>query len=136
MLAFCIKSNFSYFQRWSNSSNSVNSNIGYMDQTKKYNSFMSNFHREAVVRMCSVKKVLLEIWQNSRENTCAKVSFSIKSDCEFCKISKNTCSYRTPSVAASVHQYSPEHRTYNDCVGCLSSKFHTLRTTYCSGWIA
>ena len=30
---------------------------------------------EAVVRMCSVKKVFLEISQNSQENTCARASF-------------------------------------------------------------
>ena len=30
---------------------------------------------EAVVRMCSVKKVILKISQNSQENTCARVSF-------------------------------------------------------------
>ena len=30
---------------------------------------------EAVVRRCSVKKVFLEVSLNSRENTCAKVSF-------------------------------------------------------------
>ena len=45
---------------------------------------------EAVVQMCSVKKVFLEMSQNSQV-------FS----CEFCEISKNTFSYRTPSVAAS-----------------------------------
>ena len=33
---------------------------------------------EAVPRRCSVKKVFLEISENSRENTCARVSFSIK----------------------------------------------------------
>ena len=33
---------------------------------------------EAVVRSCSVKKVFLEISQNSQENTCARVSFLIK----------------------------------------------------------
>ena len=33
---------------------------------------------EAVVRRCSVKKVFIEISQNSRENTCARVSFLIK----------------------------------------------------------
>ena len=33
---------------------------------------------EAVVQNCSVKKVLLEISQNSQEITCAKVSFLIK----------------------------------------------------------
>ena len=30
---------------------------------------------EAVVQMCSVKKVFLEISQKSQENTCARVSF-------------------------------------------------------------
>ena len=50
---------------------------------------------EAVVRRCSVKKVFLEISQNSQENTCARVSF------EFCEISKNTFFHRSPLVAAS-----------------------------------
>ena len=34
--------------------------------------------QEAVAQTCSVKKVLLEISQNSQENTCASVSFLIK----------------------------------------------------------
>ena len=34
-------------------------------------------HSEAVAR-CSVKKVFLNISQNSKKNICAKVSFSIK----------------------------------------------------------
>ena len=33
---------------------------------------------EAVVQTCSLKKVFLEISQNSQENTCARVSFLIK----------------------------------------------------------
>ena len=33
---------------------------------------------EAVAQMCSVKKVFLEISQNSQENTCARASFFIK----------------------------------------------------------
>ena len=33
---------------------------------------------EAVVQRCSVKKVFLEISQNSQKNTCARVSFLIK----------------------------------------------------------
>ena len=69
-------------------------------------------------RSCSVRKVFLEISQNSLKNTCARASFLIKlqSDacnyikkealalllsCEFCEISKNTFSHRTPPVAAS-----------------------------------
>ena len=33
---------------------------------------------EAVAQVCSVKKMFLEISQNSQENTCARVSFLIK----------------------------------------------------------
>ena len=33
---------------------------------------------EAVVQMCSIKKVFLEISQNSQENACARVSFLVK----------------------------------------------------------
>ena len=67
----------------------------------------------------SVNKVFLEVLQNSHENTCARVSFQIKLPAsglqpyykenlahvffgEFCEISKNIFSYRTPPVAASV----------------------------------
>ena len=34
--------------------------------------------REAVAQRCSVKKVFIEISQQSQENTCARVSFLIK----------------------------------------------------------
>ena len=64
-----------------------------------------------------MKKVFLEISQNSQESTCARVAFLIKlqagtckfikkealaqvSSCEFCEISKNTFFYRTHLVAA------------------------------------
>ena len=79
---------------------------------------------EAVAQRCSVKKVFLEISQNSQENTCARVSFLIKLQdsgcnfiekktlaqvfsCEFCDISKNTFSYRAPPEAASVKKARP-----------------------------
>ena len=40
----------------------------------------------AAVQRCSVKKVILEISQNSQEHNCASVSFSIKlQDCNFIK---------------------------------------------------
>ena len=65
------------------------------------------------------KKVLLEISQNSQENTCARVSFLIKLKAkacnfikketlaqvfsrEFFKISKNTFFHRTPLLAVSM----------------------------------
>ena len=72
---------------------------------------------EAVVRRCSVKKLFLEISQNSQESTLARDTFLMKLQkacnfinkeslaqvfsCEFCEISKNTFFYRTPPVAAS-----------------------------------
>ena len=74
--------------------------------------------RSTVAQRCSVKKVFLEISQNSQENTCARVSFLITLQattcnvikketltqvffCEYCEISKNIFFYRTPPVAAS-----------------------------------
>ena len=77
------------------------------------------FSSETFVQRCFVKKVFLEISQNSQENTCARDSFLIKLraetcnfikkeslaqvfSCEFCEISKSTFFYRTPPVAASI----------------------------------
>ena len=40
---------------------------------KKYK--LSQDTTEAVAQRCSVEKVLLEVSQNSQENTCARVSF-------------------------------------------------------------
>ena len=68
---------------------------------------------EAATESVLSEKVFLNISQNSQENTCARVSFLIKLQdsacsfikretlvqmfsCEFCEISKNTFSYRTP----------------------------------------
>ena len=45
---------------------------------------------EAVVRRCSVKKVFLEIFLNSQENTCARVSFLQPQECNFIKIESLT----------------------------------------------
>ena len=75
---------------------------------------------ESVSRRCSVKKVLLEISQNSQENISARVTFLINLQakacnfikketlaqvfsCEFCKFSKNTFSYGAHPVAASIN---------------------------------
>ena len=52
------------------------------DQTKKVTIFDlwfdMNVYTEAVVQRCSVKKIFLEISQNSQEHTSARVSFLIK----------------------------------------------------------
>ena len=42
---------------------------------KRANKCIINISKEAVVRRCSVKKVFLEISENSQENICASVSF-------------------------------------------------------------
>ena len=39
--------------------------------------------KKAVAQTCSVKKVFLEISQNSQENTCARASFLIKLQAPF-----------------------------------------------------
>ena len=65
---------------------------------------------EAVTHTCSIKKVFLEILQNSQENPGLESPFIKKETlmqvlfCEFCEITKSTFSYRTSSVAASVIQ--------------------------------
>ena len=55
--------------------------------------------------MCSIKKVFLEILQNSQENTCTRASkketLAQVFSCECCEISKTTFSYRTSPAAAS-----------------------------------
>ena len=66
---------------------------------------------EAVAIRCSVKKVFLEILQNSQKNTSARVSslhqclraatLAQAFSSEFCEISQNTFFYRTPLVATS-----------------------------------
>ena len=85
---------------------------------------LKRLNTEAVARRRSVKKVFLEILQNSQENTCVGGSFFNKVaglklatlfkkslslaqvfSCEFCEISKNTFFHRTPPVAASENSY-------------------------------
>ena len=65
---------------------------------------------EAVAQTCSLKKMFLEISQNSQENACdgAACNFIKKEtlaqafSCKCYEISKNSFFYRTPLVAASV----------------------------------
>ena len=67
------------------------------------------------------KKVFLEIWQNSQENTCARASFLIKARpatllkvtlaqvffYQFCNISKNNFFTEDLWATASEHKYWP-----------------------------
>ena len=50
----------------------------YICMQNCFNNNRTRWFIEAVVQRCSVKKLLLEIWQNSQENNCARVSFLIK----------------------------------------------------------
>ena len=58
---------------------SVNSILCYQDSIKPNLCSNDFLLTEAVVQRCSVKKVFLEISQNSQANTCARVSFYINS---------------------------------------------------------
>ena len=86
-----------------------------------------NSYSEAVVRRCSVKKVL-EILENSHENTCARGSFLIylqtstllkkrlRYRCfpvNFAKFLRTTFFYETPPVAASGH-FTEQKHTFGD----------------------
>ena len=48
------------------------------DSLDSFSNFDKQNHTEAVAWRCSVKKVFLEISQNSNENVCARVSFLMK----------------------------------------------------------
>ena len=56
----------------------------------------SIWNTEVVVRMCSWKKVFLQILQNSQENTCARVSFLIK-------LQAQTSNFNKKETLAQVH---------------------------------
>ena len=56
-----------------------------------------------------MKNLFLEISQNSQKNTCAEACIEEETLtqvflCQYCGISKNIFSYRTPTVAAMVLQ--------------------------------
>ena len=86
-------------------------------------SFMFHFKDTIKQVFCTfVKTVLLKIVQNSRGSTCARVSLLIKLQaeaqvflCEFCKVYKNTFSYRTPLKAASLLISSASKYHYYFC---------------------
>ena len=60
---------------------------------------MEGLYLEAVAWRCSVKKVFLEISQNS--HFIKKETMTQVFPCEICETSMNTFSYRAPVVAAS-----------------------------------
>ena len=67
--------------------NSIQIKILFDSDSRGNQKYIFNFPKdpEAVAQKCSVKKVLLEISQNSEENTCARVSFLIKLQAIACR---------------------------------------------------
>ena len=45
--------------------------------------FVGEWHTEAILQRCSVKKMFLKISQNLQESTCTRVSFSWKFDLSY-----------------------------------------------------
>ena len=90
---------------------------------------------EAVVRKCSVKKVFLESSQNSQESSMPENLFIKKKvfSREFCEISKNTYSNRTPLVAASLVGCNLFHKNeeWNLCKFFLKFNFVFTLLPYC-----
>ena len=77
---------------------------------------------EAVVQICSVKKVFLKISHNSQESTCARVSFLIKLQAFF---------HGTPPVAVSVNRKSFGHENWPTNRQSHEQKFQTI---FCMNW--
>ena len=85
--------------------------ISFSIKTEKISGKLK-IHTEAVVQRCSIKKVFLEILQNSQENTCATVSFLMSHLCQriwhwcflvnYVKFLRIPFFHRTRLVAASV----------------------------------
>ena len=88
------------------------------------------------------EKVLLEISENSQENTCASASFLMKlqapvcnfikkrdsgtlSSCEFCEISKNTFFTEYLRATASLDERLMNLQ-FRSCVLCKTSSWHDI----------
>ena len=67
---------------------------------------------EAVAQRCSVKKLFLDILQNSQENTCARASFLIKLQAfwwltavnYFCQVLRLTCFWKSLAILWKYNQ--------------------------------
>ena len=82
----------------------------WIQKKKKKKKTVHNGDSEAVAKRCSVKKVFLEISQNSLRNTCARVSFLQALDWKACNFIKKR------GVFFFKKKETPTHR-------CFSVKF-------------
>ena len=79
---------------------------------------------EAVVRKCSVKRVFLNISQNTEENNCAGISFSTKLQANYCRkeIAAHVFLYKICEIFKNV--FFKEHlRTIDSGYDVFSSNF-------------
>ena len=74
-ISVSIKSRIAKLLQTKSASDFDGTNSPPRERILKYASLAMSTSPEAVVQRCSVKKVFLEISQNSQENTCARVSF-------------------------------------------------------------
>ena len=72
------------------------------------------WYPEAVVRKCSVKRVFLNILQNSEKNNCARASFSTKLQADYCrkKIATHVFSYKICEMFKNI--FFKEHLRMTD----------------------
>ena len=88
-------------------------------------------------RQCSVKKVFLEISQNSQENTCARASFLIKLQAEVCNFTKKetlaqvfSCEFYeiSKSTFSTEHLWTTSYRVHWQVKTCIGqSECHTFK---------
>ena len=87
-------------------------------------------HSEAVVRSCSIKKVILKIQQNSQENTCARISESQAEACNFIKRATLTKVFFSELCKIFKNTIFIEHLRWlllNTSCGCLKKITTTLQ---------
>ena len=81
-------------------------------------------YSEAVVRKCSVTKVLLTISQNSEENNCAGISFSTKLQADYCRkeIPAHVFPYKMGEIFKNIF-FKEDLRTTDSRYEVLSNNF-------------
>ena len=82
---------------------------------------------EAVVRRCSIKKVFLEILQNSQENFIKKESLAQVFSCEFWEISKNN--FFTEQLRRLLLQVN-EKNSFSHTPSCILPSFSQNTSRY------
>ena len=119
-----------------------NSEIHYIKYTHIGNHVNKCIIIRSSQRRCSIKKVFLEILQNSQENTCARDSFLIKLllinfikkeslaqvfSCEFCEISKNN--FFTEQLRRLLLQVN-EKNSFSHTPSCILPSFSQNTSRY------